>query len=524
MKPIHFKFMFLVVALASHALVAEEKSEKEENASVEVRSPDLVSGHLVQAKAIASPSKGQGADAEIESLKAEIEAKRLKWETLLVRTPVESKLLSALPKELLTDAAKAGTDDAQAAASLKKQVTLEWLLAMTSVRNPEARTAYENWRSVLNRFTQASYLEDLVAQYRSFVRELDTKIGPQTHKEMPGKTFAFPSSLALKGQIVDTDAEIAHLQYEKTLRSALKDTARGFFEVQYVAKAVGIVKENRDLFAQMEAIANEQLKVGRTSQADLLKAQAMLAILDNRLVTLQRQKAEAIARVNAYLGLPPTSEWAEPVEAELRDEEVALDSVLKASQTANQEIRIAESKVDAMELMVRLAETMVYPRGSVGLSQLAPSLGAEAGPTRKGEAAFPVRPMVNQRQGGFGANAAYIDELRVRVIQAKEDQAAVEARISFRAKNAHFRVDAARRDFKTFAETVVPKALQAFKTMQDRYNTARAPFIEYLDAGRTYLDASLQREQARRDHNSSSADLQEVQGRSAVDLLPEKQR
>lgn len=494
----------------------------ETDAEPEIRSPDLAAGHLAQAKAIASPAATQGADAEIERLKAEIETKLLAWEKLVSQAPAEADLLSALPKELLAEAAKSGADAAQAAASLKKHVTLAWLLALAAVRNPEVKAAHERWRASLSRFSQASYLEDLVSQFRSFVRELDTKVGPQSHKEMPGKTFPFPSSLALKGQLVDLDAKAAHLQYEKTLRTALNSTARAFFEVQYVTKAAAIVKENRDLFAQMESNALEQLKVGRASQADTLKAQSMLAVLDNRLVTLQRQRENDVARVNAYLDLPPAAEWGEVTEADLDGGQPTLDDALKAAQSGSQEVRIAATMADSMALMVRLAETMVYPRGSAGMSQLAPSLGAEAGPTRKPEAAFPNRPMVTPRAATFGSNAAYIDELRVRVTQAKEDQAAVEARIAFRTKDAHFRADVANRDFKTYAESVVPKTQQAFKTMQERYNTASSPFIEYLDAGRSYLDASLQREQARKAHNTALTDLLDAQGRSAADHLPGK--
>ena len=92
-----------------------------------------------------------------------------------------------------------------------------------------------------------------------------------------------------------------------------------------------------------------------------------------------------------------------------------------------------------MELMVRMAETEVLPRASVGYSQLAPSVGAEAGPTRSMMAAFPERQEVNAEQGAFGANAAYIDELRVRCKQAREMAAVVEAETEFGVHDALFR-------------------------------------------------------------------------------------
>src|SRR5208283_3354879 len=100
-------------------------------------------------------------------------------------------------------------------AMLKEGVALPLLLALVSERSPEVHSAYQNWRASTKRFTQAAYLEDLLFQYRAFTRELDTKVGPQTHKEMPG---VYPSTLVLKGQLVDAEVEISRLNYLAALR------------------------------------------------------------------------------------------------------------------------------------------------------------------------------------------------------------------------------------------------------------------------------------------------------------------
>ncbi len=508
-----FGLLFLSIALA----YAGESTPNEHPSDPGARK--LVDAHLKQAQSMEPTRKQPGTDAALEKLKSEIAAKEKAWKDLMARAPNSTDLLAALPKSLLTRVKRISGEAAQTRATLKESVSAPLLLALAAERNPSVHTAFENWRAVIKRFRQASYLEDLVSQYRSFVRELDTKVGPQKHKEMPGKTFAFPSALALKGQIVDAEAEIARLKYVKALREALNATARGFFDVQYTLQAVAIIKENRDLFAQMEEIARQQLKVGNASQADALKAQSMLAILDNRLVTLKGQRLNAIGRVNALLNLPPETEWGALKEADLKDSALSLEAGLKRSREHSQEILMAQKKVTLMEQMVRLAETMIYPRASVGLSQLAPSLGAEAGPTRKPAASFPTRPMVNQRQAAFGVNAAWIDELRIRVKKVREDLVAVLARIDFRTKDNHYQADIGRRDRKTYGELVTPKAKQAFETMRERYNTGKAPFIEYLDAGRGYLDASLTRERARNAHNKGLVDLQDAMGSSAAELF-----
>ncbi|MGD0094211.1 MAG: TolC family protein, partial [Planctomycetota bacterium] len=154
-----------------------------------------------------------------------------------------------------------------------------------------------------------------------------------------------------------------------------------------------------------------------------------------------------------------------------------------------------------------------------GYSQVLPSVGAEAGPTRSMMAAFPERQEVNAEQGAFGANAAYIDELRIRVKEAREMAAMVEAETEFGVKDALFRADAARRNLKTYGERVVPLSKQAFEASKAQYANGNAPFIELLDSGRSFLENSLMLEDARMARNKSVIDLLDVMGYTAARAL-----
>ena len=133
-------------------------------------------------------------------------------------------------------------------------------------------------------------------------------------------------------------------------------------------------------------------------------------------------------------------------------------------------------------------------------------------------------PEVNTKASGFGANAAYIDELRVRVKQAQAMSDDAVSRTAFTANDAHFRADLSRRDKKTLSEQIVPKAKQAFDATKERYSAGRVPFIEFLDAGRTQLDSTLMLEEARRDVNKGLTDLQDAMGATVSRLLPAQKK
>jgi outer membrane protein TolC len=136
-------------------------------------------------------------------------------------------------------------------------------------------------------------------------------------------------------------------------------------------------------------------------------------------------------------------------------------------------------------------------------------------------ATFPERVEVNASRAGFGANAAYLEELRVRETQARDMERVAMAQAEFAATDAHFRVDTARRERQTLARIVVPKAHLALETVRENYHTARVPFIEYLDAVRSYLKDTLALEQARMEHNQMLVELQDRMGATPLQVLPD---
>ena len=512
--------MLYLACLSSLAVCAADDAA---SGRTDAAAEELIAGHLAQARQIEASATQPGMDQELRRLKEELLAKQQAWTEKLKQDSGTAALLKGLPPAVLEQAKKIAPEQNATRAALKEGVTLPLILALISERSPEVLAAYQNWRASTRRFTQAAYLEDLLSQYRAFTRELDTKVGPQTHKAMPG---VYPSALALKGQLVDAEVEIARLNYLAALRKTINEAAKMYFDIQYTAQAVTLVKESRALFAQMEESARTQLEAGNVSQADALKAKAELALLDNKLVTLERERVNEIAKVNALLALPSASEWGPSLETTLADVEITAAEAEKQALASNQDYLAArEEAEELMPVMLRMAETEVNPRASAGYSQFAPSLGAEAGPTRSMMAAFPEKPEVSGGEAAmYSANAAYLEELRVRVKQSKEMAVLAGNKAAFAAKDAEFRLDRARRDKKTLAETVVPDSKQAFATLNERYRNNAAPLIEYLDAGRTYLENALMLQAARRDLNQAIVDLQDAMGETIQHLTADERR
>lgn len=476
----------------------------------------LLEGHLKQAARIArGPRDLPTGD---ESAKAEIEERAKRWSMRLDSAAKEEDLLAAIPVSVREEARSIAKDQNRVIDALSKP-SLPLALALAAERNPSVKTAYAGWRASIQRFEQAAYLEDLLGRYRAFTREIDTRVGTQIQREPLSKTYPFPSSLALKGEIIHDDVEIARLEYTEALRKAVNEVGKAYLDIQYAEEAASIIQDTRDLFAAMEVNARALFEAGTASQADSLRAQTELAMIENQVRTIEHERLLAVAHANSLLDLPIEAKWGDVQDVELNGGSLNIDALLEATRNKNQSVLTAQSLAKRAGETVRLAETMVYPRGPSAMSQLSLSEGAEAGPAREAMASFPQEMRADMPTNMFASNAAYIDELRARQQQAREALGQAIAEAFFATRHSYHQVEISRLEYRTYTDSVVPKARQAFETIRERYNTASAPFTDYLDSGRRYLESLLRREQARREMRKMLVELQDAIGLTAADLL-----
>ncbi|HSR67549.1 MAG TPA: TolC family protein [Acidobacteriota bacterium] len=433
----------------------------------------------------------------------------------------ESQLLQELGQDELEGARKLSGDESKLVQTLEQGLSLEELLALAALRNPSVKATGENVKAALEGLDQAAYLQELLVRYRAFTRELDTVAGMPMQRPDMKRFFPAPAALTLKSVIAQARIEMARLDFQAALRQAVNSMARAYFELQYIDNAIEVLLESRDLFRRMEQVALAQLRVGKASQADALRSQALLDILDADLENLREQRLSALARANALLDLPVETAWRRPASRDLADPEMDLDQARRLLQRHSQRLHNQQQLVRMREAALRLAELTLYPLPATGASRLDLGRGAEAGPLRSTAATFSNRPMLGQRAASFATQSAYLEELRHRLEADKETLQGLEASLEADAGEALRETSQARRSHRTYAELVVPKSLRAFNSMRGRYNTASAAFIEYLDAGRAYLEASLQSEKARRDHNEALTRLLDVLGLGATRLLKE---
>ena len=124
-----------------------------------------------------------------------------------------------------TIAASTPEPDDPALPVLDESAGLDRFLAYAALNNPGLEAAFNQWKAAVERVPQVRALPDPRFTYRYFIREVETRVGPQ--KQAFGLTQTFPwfGKLALRGDVAAEAARAAQQRYEN-------EKLRLFYEVR----------------------------------------------------------------------------------------------------------------------------------------------------------------------------------------------------------------------------------------------------------------------------------------------------
>jgi outer membrane protein TolC len=119
-------------------------------------------------------------------------------------------------------------------------------------------------------------------------------------------------------------------------------------------------------------------------------------------------------------------------------------------------------------------------------------------------------------RAAFGVNVAYLDELRIRVLQARQNLHAMRARTEQEVQEAQAMYASAARERQAQDDVVVPKAQETFDNQRERYGAGTGGLQVFLSSGRARLEALLKQAEIRSACNTKAVDLWNALGQSAA--------
>ncbi len=401
-------------------------------------------------------------------------------------------------RELATEAGKAE-------ARLAESVNLELLLGIGYEWSPAIKAARKKMRATLEQYPQAVYLDNVLRQYNAFTKQLDTKIGQPRHKEMVAMNFPFPDMLALKGQIVTEDVQIAQREIDIALRDLVTDIKLAYYDYLYLNEAIEINRENQELLRQMIQIAQAKFRAGIGKYHSVIMAQVEFSKLSDSIITLEERRETVIARINTLLNRPADATLGEPLPLAYEDVAQPLGELYALALRSRQEIQKQKLVISKMNLIIQLAGEMAYPDASLGTSYFENRM--KLSPT------FSTQRTLNPKHSAsFAQKDAYIREVEIKADAMQQKLVELENNTRFSVKKHHFGMETADRSIALYRTTLLPQARSALEAANTAYQAAQVDFISFLDAQRTLLKFRLGEQRAFRDHRQHLAQLEQAVG------------
>jgi cobalt-zinc-cadmium efflux system outer membrane protein len=438
---------------------------------------------------------------------------RLKWEKVINDKDAFSNIDSFLMESL--SFAKSDADSAVSA--LQDNFTKEILEALVLLRNPSIDSAEKKMKAAIEKISQIANLDEILRQYSAFTNDAMTGIGPMKGKDPIAMKFPFPGVMALKGQVVEKEVEVARLNLEIARREATTSIRKAYWNLLYVRKAREITHEILSLLTYLEEVATTRYEAGKTSYQDVIKVRINRETLAENLKTLKERQKNVEINILSLLSLPGDTRLGKPKSVKPSVSVPKINTLIGLARENRQEILRLHAKIDKMELMVELAETMIIPPFTLNLSLNENNAVKSVGTFNKKES-FPVSTTASRGAGlpknpWYGANDAYLRQTRQKIAALRANLKSLEDKTTMLVRNAWFELDRSKREESLFANTVVELSKTTLDVSTRGYESGKVMFADVFESYAIWFKANLTLERKRSDIGIFLAELERIVGK-----------
>lgn len=381
--------------------------------------------------------------------------------------------------------------------------------------SPSLEVARQRWQADLERARGATVLPDPRVSYSYFLRQVETRVGPQRQKAGLSQSFPWFGVRRLRGEVASAQAAAALQEYEQAKLRLYSQVVAAYSEYYYLGRAVAVAREHVLLIAHLEEVARARYATGAAPYSAVIQAQVELARLHDRVRSLEDGRRPAVARLNAALNRPAGEGLPWPESLDLPDATVTDEAAVAWLAEASPELRRLDELARKAATAEALAAKSSYPGITLGLEYV--DTGKPVTPGMADAGKDPVMAMV------AASVPIWRGAYRSQVAAARLEHAAVKARrrdlanqLQASLQQALFHVRDAERQMKLYRDTLVPLAEQSLKVALQAFESGRASFLSLIDAQRLLLELELKSERALADRGKGLGQVSALVNRDLI--------
>ncbi len=413
---------------------------------------------------------------------------------------------------------------------LKSNSTLPNILTYAALHNPGLKATFHQWQAALGSIPQARALPDPAITFAYFIREIETRVGPQRGKIGIMQQLPWFDKLKLRGQVASAAAEAAEQRYEAMKRELFYQVKIAYYDNYLAHRRIALLQDSIRLLEDREKVLQVEYTTGKAAYTGLLKLQVEIARLQQR-----RQSAEAIlrpiaARFNRILNrkagdeLPPPLPLALPGPdefAKLTGIELPGDAVPESSpkhlishlvqrlRDNNPNLKLLAAAKEREKTNQRLAKRNYLPDFTIGVDYIITDESVMPGVTDSGKDPLAVMlslhiPLWFGKHRAKLKAAGHIYQAAIFGEQEEENWLLTQLELVI------FNITDTQRRMRLFKDELYPRASQAFEVTRSAFKAGAAGYLEFIEAQRNLLDIELEYEVARTDFARALAELERL--------------
>lgn len=367
-------------------------------------------------------------------------------------------------------------------------LTLDELIQEALQRNPEIRAGMRDVDAKRARVPQAGALPDPVVMFGQ-INEGNiipfTTLGKFDFSEAYiGVTQDIPffGKRGLRERIASSEADAEWWEFEFIRRQVVSNVKVAYYDLYYSHKALEIVGKNIELMENFAKITEVLYKVGKGTQADVLRSYTEISRLEERLETFGLQKGINEAQINALLNRSPDTPIGRPAPVSKAPLPFSLEQLKEMAIENFPLLKRDRRMIDSRTSALRLAEKEMYP--DFGFTFVYHNRGGLRDFwTIGGTAKIPLYFSRKQRRG--------IEEAAADEAASRERYSNNVALLFFKLKDLYLRATTSNRLVRLYGEAITPQETLALEATTASYETGKVDFLSVIDSSIKLLNDEL---------------------------------
>lgn len=381
--------------------------------------------------------------------------------------------------------------------------TLTWaeVAAAVSAANPELAIARSRAAVMAARVPQAWTPDAPTLEFERMYAPADrSPVDAEERSWVVRQQFAAPPVLYWRKQAASRAAR-AEEQRALAKRNELSARGRAAFamlRLSWVERDV--LDESIGILRRAARVAESKVAGGKASQTDALKAQTELSRMLGMRESAERGVAAAEAELCALMGRVPKPL---PRPAQATTQPPPSFAALEADAAGRPELRAAGLETERAEASVSAARADRLPMLMAGYRRRSAPM---TGRTHDAMLGLSV-PL------WFWRPAAMVKEAEAERRMAASEAEGLRLETAALVRSSYERLLGALRLAEVYRSAVLPQAEAALATAENAYAADRGSFLDFLDAQRTLIDLTLERERTLADAELRRAELSRAVGK-----------